>query len=92
MENTLLKIFIIIAPLSGVAVAITSTLSKIVLHKNGVSVTFLNPTIKDYVEMKKLAFNNSKYKLLYYGLLYSTISFFTMLALFVTMILFSLYG
>jgi hypothetical protein len=92
MENTLLKIFGIIAPLSGVAFAITSILSKIVLHRNGVKVTFLYSTLKDIREMKKMSTRNIKYRSLYRSLLASSIAILIMFVLFATMIVISLYG
>ena len=92
MENTFLKIFGILAPLSGVAFAITSILSKIVLHRNGVKVTFLYSTLKDVREMKKMSTNNKKYRILYHSLLASSIAVLIMFFLFLVIIATSLFG
>jgi len=89
MGNTLIEIFKVFALIIGISLGITSILSKIILHRNGIKVNYLFSSIKDIREMKKLVIKYGKYKLLYYGLLFFSFAFLILFILLISIIILS---
>jgi len=73
MNPILDKVFISLAIMLSVTFAIITVIAKSTLEKNGYKVTYMNPSLSDYVNLKKLSKEKGNHKSLYLGLQYSTI-------------------
>jgi len=87
MNPILDKVFISLAIMLSIAFAIITVIAKSTLEKNGYKVTYMNPSLSDYVNLKQLTKGKENLKLLYNGLRYSTIGFVVALLLFLITIL-----
>ena len=73
MNPILDKVFISLAGMLSVAFAIITLITKSTLDKNGYEVTYMNISISDYVNLKKLSKEKGNLKSLYLGLQFSTV-------------------
>ena len=73
MNPILDKVFISLAIMLSVTFAIMTVIAKSTLEKNGYKVTYMNPSLSDYVNLKKLSKEKGNLKSLYLGLQFSTV-------------------
>jgi predicted RNA-binding protein associated with RNAse of E/G family len=88
MNPILDNVFISLAIMLSVTFAIITVIAKSTLEKNGYKVTYMNPSLSDYINLKKLSKEKGNLKSLYLGLQFSTIgSVLTFILFLITVLL-----
>lgn len=88
MNPILDKVFISLAIMLSITFAIITVIAKSILEKNGYKVTYMNPSLSDYVNLKQLTKGKENLKSLYLGLRFASIgAVFALLLFLVTIVL-----
>ncbi len=88
MNPILDKVFISLAIMLSITFAIITVIAKSILEKNGYKVTYMNPSLSDYVNLKQLTKGKENLKSLYFGLRFASIgAVFALLLFLVTIVL-----
>lgn len=81
-------VFISLAIMLSITFAIITVIAKSILEKNGYKVTYMNPSLSDYVNLKQLTKGKENLKSLYFGLRFASIgAVFALLLFLVTIVL-----